>query len=87
MVHQRHHGLASIRGGVVSTSRDPMTSLPVHRSTLRYLQELKTGPETWDAFLVRLLAFHENTLSAELRTELGRRSRGARVPLRGLANC
>jgi hypothetical protein len=58
-----------------------MTSLSIHRSTLKDLQELKTGAETWDGFLVRLAAFYENTLTPELRTELRRRVRGPRIPL------
>jgi hypothetical protein len=66
----------------MAASKDPMTSLSVHRSTLESLQELKTGAETWDLFLERLAAFYEDTLTPELRSELRRRPRGPRVPLR-----
>jgi len=63
-------------------SRDRMTSLSIHRSTLEGLQNLKTGAETWDDFLERLASFYENTLTPELRTELRHRATGPRVPLR-----
>lgn len=35
---------------MATASRDPITSLPVRRSTLRLLQNLKTGAQTWDEF-------------------------------------
>lgn len=35
-------------------SADPPTSIPVHTSTLRLLQEMKTGAQTWDDFLREL---------------------------------
>lgn len=66
----------------MAVSKDPMTSLSIHRSTLEDLQELKTGAETWDDFLERLATFYENTLTPELHAELRRRSRGPRIPLR-----
>jgi hypothetical protein len=66
----------------MAVAKDPMTSLSVHRSTLQSLQELKTGAETWDMFLERLAAFYEDTLTPELSSELTRRARGRRVPLR-----
>jgi hypothetical protein len=34
---------------------DPITSVPVHASTLRVLQEFKTGAQNWDSFLLDLL--------------------------------
>lgn len=34
---------------------DPMTSVPVHASTLRLLQEFKTGAQNWDRFLIELV--------------------------------
>lgn len=37
------------------TATDPMTSVPVHASTLRLLREFKTGSQNWDAFLLELL--------------------------------
>ena len=33
---------------------DVATSIPVHRSTVRALQELKTGAQNWDEFLLGL---------------------------------
>jgi len=33
---------------------DTPTSIPVHRSTVRALQELKTGAQNWDEFLLGL---------------------------------
>jgi len=33
---------------------DSPTSIPVHRSTVRALQELKTGAQNWDEFLLGL---------------------------------
>ncbi len=37
------------------SAADPITSVPVHASTLRLLQEFKTGAQNWDAFLLDLL--------------------------------
>ena len=34
---------------------DPITSVPLHTSTLRVLQEFKTGAQNWDSFLLHLL--------------------------------
>jgi hypothetical protein len=36
-------------------SADPITSVPLHTSTLRVLQEFKTGAQNWDSFLLHLL--------------------------------
>lgn len=66
----------------VAASKDTMTSLSIHRSTLEGLRGLKTGAETWDDFLERLATFYENTLTPELSSELRRRSVGRRIPLR-----
>jgi len=66
----------------VVVSQDRLTSLSIHRSTLEDLQGLKTGAETWDDFLGRLASFYENTLTPELRSELARRAKRPRVPLR-----
>jgi hypothetical protein len=66
----------------MAASKDPMTSLSIHRSTLESLQDLKTGAETWDVFLERLATFYENTLTPELHAELRRRGTGPRIPLR-----
>lgn len=35
-------------------SADSPTSIPVHRSTVAVLQELKTGAQNWDDFLLAL---------------------------------
>ncbi len=37
------------------SASDPMTSVPVHSSTLRLLQQFKTGAQNWDDFLLDLL--------------------------------
>ena len=37
------------------SSSDPHTSVPVHASTVRLLQQFKTGAQNWDQFLVDLL--------------------------------
>ncbi len=39
----------------MTAASDPMTSVPVHASTLRLLQEFKTGAQNWDRFLVELV--------------------------------
>jgi hypothetical protein len=36
-------------------SSDTLTSVPVHTSTLRLLQQFKTGAQNWDEFLLDLL--------------------------------
>jgi hypothetical protein len=36
-------------------SPDTLTSVPVHTSTLRLLQQFKTGAQNWDEFLLDLL--------------------------------
>jgi hypothetical protein len=56
----------------VSSSADPLTSIPVHTSTLRLLQALKTGAQNWDQFL---LESFEDFLPPETLRELGRRTR------------
>jgi hypothetical protein len=37
------------------STADPVTSVPVRASTLRLLQEFKTGAQNWDAFLLDLV--------------------------------
>ncbi len=57
---------------------DPVTSIPVHRSTLRVLQRIKNAAETWDEFLFELT---DDFISPALRSELDQRlTREAIVP-------
>ncbi len=49
---------------------DPLTSIPVHRSTLRVLQRVKSAAETWDEFLEALT---DDYISPSLRSELDKR--------------
>jgi hypothetical protein len=70
------------RNSAMAVSKDPMASISVHRSTLHTLQDLRTGAVTWDLFLERVAALHEDTVTPELRSELRRRSRRSRVSLR-----
>ena len=51
---------------------DRLSSIPVHISTIRLLQSLKTGAQNWDEFL---LSGFEDLLPAEVRKELSRRER------------
>jgi hypothetical protein len=55
---------------------DAVTSIPLHRSTLRVLQRVKSAAETWDEFLINLTGDY---LSPSLRTELDRRLKTDRV--------
>ncbi len=52
------------------SASDPVTSIPVHRSTLRVLQRIKNAGETWDEFLSELT---DDYLSPALRAELDSR--------------
>lgn len=49
---------------------DPVTSIPVHRSTLKILQRIKNSAETWDEFLYELT---DDYISPALRAELDER--------------
>jgi len=49
---------------------DPVTSVPLHQSTLRVLQRVKSAAETWDEFLINLT---DDYISPALRAELDRR--------------
>jgi hypothetical protein len=61
----------------MSTS-DPMTSVPVHSSTLRLLQQFKTGAQNWDDFLLDLLEREMDKEDIEFaRRVLGDYHRGA----------
>ncbi len=53
-------------------SEDRLTSIPVHATTVRLLQQLKTGAQNWDAFLIS--AF-EDLLPPDTLAELERRER------------
>ena len=52
------------------TSEDVVSSIPVHRTTIRALQGVKTADQTWDDFL---MALADDYLSPSLRNELDRR--------------
>ncbi|NNN17100.1 MAG: hypothetical protein HKL79_01880 [Thermoplasmata archaeon] len=56
----------------MSTSADRLTSIPVHATTVRLLQRLKTGAQNWDEFL---LSAFEDLLPPETLAELDRRER------------
>lgn len=56
----------------MSTSEDRLTSIPVHATTVRLLQRLKTGGQNWDDFL---LSAFEDLLPPETIAELERRER------------
>ena len=51
---------------------DSVSSIPLHQSTLRVLQKVKSAAETWDEFLINLT---EGYLSPSLQGELDRRLR------------
>jgi hypothetical protein len=55
---------------IMMAAADSITSIPLHRSTLRLLQRVKSAAETWDEFL---LAVTDDYLSASLKSELDRR--------------
>lgn len=58
-----------VMAAMMATS-DPVTSIPLHRSTLRVLQRVKTAAETWDDFL---LTITDDFVSPAHRSELDRR--------------
>jgi hypothetical protein len=49
---------------------DAFTRIPLHQSTLRVLQQVKSAAETWDEFLINVT---DDYLSPSLRAELDRR--------------
>lgn len=53
------------------STQDPLTSISVHSSTVRLLQDLKTGAQTWDDFL-RAMAqdYVSPTVQAQLERQL-----------------
>jgi hypothetical protein len=56
----------------MSTASDRLTSIPVHATTVKLLQQLKTGAQNWDEFL---LSAFEDMLPPETIAELERRER------------
>lgn len=55
---------------VTMATEDAFSSIPVHRSTIRALQGVKTADQTWDDFL---MALADDYISPGLRNELDRR--------------
>ncbi|MCI4343666.1 MAG: hypothetical protein L3J92_06100 [Thermoplasmata archaeon] len=55
---------------------DAVTSIPLHQSTLRVLQRVKSAAETWDEFLMNVT---DDYLSPSLRSELDRRLMSDRI--------
>jgi hypothetical protein len=55
---------------------DSVTSIPLHQSTLRVLQRVKSAAETWDEFLINLT---DDYLSPSLQAELDRRLKRDRL--------
>ncbi len=55
---------------VMMATEDPVSSIPVHRSTIHALQGVKTAGQTWDDFL---MALADDYLSPSLKRELDRR--------------
>lgn len=58
------------------TATDAVTSIPLHQSTLRVLQRVKSAAETWDEFLINLT---DDYLSPSLRAELDGRLKADHV--------
>ena len=56
----------------MSSSEDRLTSIPVHSTTVKLLQQLKTGAQNWDDFL---LSAFEDMLPPVTVAELERRER------------
>jgi len=56
----------------MSLSENRLTSIPVHATTVKLLQQLKTGAQNWDQFL---LSAFEDLLPPETIAELERRER------------
>lgn len=61
---------------VMMPEKDVVTSIPLHRSTLRVLQRVKTAAETWDEFLINVT---DDYLSPSLRAELDERLKTDRI--------
>lgn len=58
------------------STQDPLTSISVHSSTVRLLQELKTGAQTWDD-LLRAMA--QDYVSPAVQAQLERQLRTERI--------
>ena len=58
------------------STQDPLTSISVHSSTVRLLQELKTGAQTWDD-LLRVMA--QDYVSPTVQAQLERQLRTERI--------
>ncbi len=56
----------------MSASQDRLTSIPVHSTTVKLLQQLKTGGQNWDEFLLSAI---EDLLPPDTIAELDRRER------------
>lgn len=61
---------------VIMPATDSVTSIPVHQSTLRLLQRVKSAAETWDDFLINIT---DDYLSDALRAELDQRLKRDRI--------
>lgn len=61
--------------GAMATT-DPLTSIPVHQSTLRALRGAKMADQTWDGFL---LALADDYIAPSLKRELDRKLRTDRI--------
>ena len=57
-------------------TQDPLTSISVRSSTVRLLQELKTGAQTWDD-LLRVMA--QDYVSPTAQAQLERQLRTERI--------
>ncbi|MFZ0699920.1 MAG: hypothetical protein WAN74_07030 [Thermoplasmata archaeon] len=55
---------------------DQLTSIPVHRSTLKALRGAKMADQTWDDFL---LALADDYISPTMKADLDRRLRTERI--------
>jgi hypothetical protein len=55
---------------------DAITRIPLHQSTLRVLQRVKSAAETWDEFLLNVT---DDYLAPSLRAELDGRLKSDRI--------
>jgi hypothetical protein len=60
----------------IVSEADAITSIPLHQSTLRVLQRVKSAAETWDEFLINVT---DDYLSPSLRAELDQRLKSDRI--------
>jgi hypothetical protein len=61
---------------IMMAPTDAVTSIPLHQSTLRILQRVKSAAETWDEFLINIT---DDYLSPALQAELDRRLKSDRI--------